>query len=512
MSEAELLLPEGLSPDAALERLSVAVDGMRVEPADRAVEEADRVFYDTFDGRLRAAGASAVYEHGKFGFGSLAVDAARPPQRVLAASLEPGPLRDALAPIVDVRALLPLARLQVRERRLRILDAERKTVVRVTLEEPVLVDAEVERTALSPRLRLTAVRGYGDSLQRVRLTLERELGLEPATLSLIDEAVTARGGTPGGVSSKVNVPLAFEQRADEAVVEVLRALLGAIDANLEGTIEDLDSEFLHDLRVSVRRSRSVQREFKHVFPPAELRHFRGEFRWLQQLSGDARDIDVYVLEFDAMRALVPEGMRSELDPLLQILRQRRLHAHEQMVNGLRSERFAALRSEWSSFLDGLQAAPIDSRRDAERPIGPLAGERIATVYKQMVRMGHAIDHTSPAADYHELRKKGKELRYLLELFGSPLFPPGVVRPMIKALKALQDVLGRHQDREVQVATLRSIAVDMSALPDAASALMSMGVLVARLTDDTRAARGEFTDRFATFAGHEQRSRVKETFA
>ena len=38
----------------------------------------------------------------------------------------------------------------------------------------------------------------------------------------------------------------------------------------------------------------------------------------------------------------------------------------------------------------------------------------------------------------------------------PLFPEEVVKPMIKSLKALQDVLGRHQDREVQTAVLRSL--------------------------------------------------------
>ena len=67
------------------------------------------------------------------------------------------------------------------------------------------------------------------------------------------------------MSSKINVPLQFGERADKAVVGVLGALLGVIQANLEGTIEDLDSEFLHDLRVAVRRSRSVQRQFRHVF-------------------------------------------------------------------------------------------------------------------------------------------------------------------------------------------------------------------------------------------------------
>ncbi len=155
-----------------------------------------------------------------------------------------------------------------------MLDDERKTVVRVTLEEPTVVVSEHETAELHPRLRLVAVRGYDAWLERVRDALEQGLGFEPAGEALLDEAVAAAGGRPGGISSKIRVPLLAEQAADSAVTEVLRALLEVINANLDGTIEDPDSEFLHDLRVAVRRSRSVQRQFKHVFPPSELEHYR----------------------------------------------------------------------------------------------------------------------------------------------------------------------------------------------------------------------------------------------
>ena len=55
----------------------------------------------------------------------------------------------------------------------------------------------------------------------------------------------------------------------------------------------------------------------------------------------------------------------------------------------------------------------------------------------MVKMGTAIDDDTPAEDLHELRKVGKELRYLLEFFAS-LYPAEVVKPLVKSLKGLQD--------------------------------------------------------------------------
>jgi CHAD domain-containing protein len=316
---------------------------------------------------------------------------------------------------------------------------------------------------------------------------------------------------PGGVSSKAHVALEPGQRTDEAAARVLRRLLEVMQANLAGTIADLDSEFLHDFRVALRRSRSVQRELKLAFPPEELARLRSEFRWVQQATGDARDLDVYVLEFDEYREMVPEQMRSDLDPLLGVLRSRRLIARREMVRALRSDRATKLLTEWGVLLEGLPALGEADRPSAARPIAEVAAERIAKVYRRMVKAGRSIDPTSPAADYHELRKKGKELRYLLELFGAPLYPADIVKPMIKALKGLQDVLGRHQDREVQIATLRSLRGEVSALPGGPAALMAMGVLVERLGADAHEARGEFAAGFGAFASSSQRAVVKETF-
>jgi CHAD domain-containing protein len=328
---------------------------------------------------------------------------------------------------------------------------------------------------------------------------------------LVDEAIRAAGGDPAGHASKPAVRLWAGQRTDHAAVAVLRALLDVIQANLEGTIADLDAEFLHDFRVAIRRSRAVQRELKRALPRAELDRFREDFRWLQRATGDARDTDVYVLDFEAMRALVPEAFQADLDPLLRVLRSRRLRARREMVRKLRSDRSTALLSDWAKFLDSVAARRPDASTDAATPIRETVAARIAKVYGRMVRDGRAIDDSSPPEALHDLRKKGKELRYLLELFGAELFGGEVVKPLIKLLKALQDVLGRHQDREVQAAMLRALREEVSARPGGPGALMAMGLLVDRVGADQRAARDEFADTFAVFASKAQRKLVRETF-
>jgi CHAD domain-containing protein len=180
-----------------------------------------------------------------------------------------------------------------------------------------------------------------------------------------------------------------------------------------------------------------------------------------------------------------------------------------MVVDLESQRLEALLEGWSTLLDRLASLPAEDRPAAPVPIASVAGQRIVKVYRRMVKEGRAIDPHGPSGPFHELRKRGKELRYLLELFGAPLYPDDVVRPMIKTLKALQNVLGRHQDREVQIATLSSLAGELA---DDRSALLATGALIASLEDDKRVARAEFAERFQVFSRKEQRALVRDTFA
>ena len=473
-------------------------------------------YYDTFDGLLHGEGLALVYESGELvlrqrdsGPVRARVTMPRPGRPLLLAALAPGEMSDALDGIVGVRALLIQARVHGHKRAIGVIDDERKTVARLTLSAPAVLTADGTTEALSVRLSVEGLRGYDDELAHVCEVLRDPLFFSVAEQSLADEAVVASGGTPGGVSSKPVVALAADQSAASAVTAVLRAQLEIIEANLPGTLADIDTEFLHDFRVAVRRSRAVQRECRRVFAPEGLERFRNEFRWLQQVTGDTRDMDVYLLGFEDLRGLIAPALRTDLDPLLAVLRERHRRAHAAMGRALRSQRAAVLPEAWRAFLVSLEAG--DGGPAAERTITDVAGRRIRTVYRTMVGMGSAIDAASPPEEYHELRKKGKELRYLLELFGTPLYPAEVTKPFVKALKGLQDVLGRHQDREVQAATLRSLQDDVARGPGGVPALVAIGAVIQRLAQDEQAIRSQFSAHLAPFAAPDQRRLVKETF-
>lgn len=510
----QLLLPDGLTASAAADALAghIAVVTQRAH-------RADRTFWDTFDGRLHGAGLALVDTGGRFALTDAASyeeqageGHARGVRRVLVEELPDGPLRERLAPIVEMRALTPVVRVRSRLLPVHVLDDDGKIVVRLQAEEPTVVSGPrpPAKLALRARLNLAGVRGYDGAFERVLALLTGELGLVEAARPVHHDAVKATGARLGGVSSKVKVALAPGERADGAAVKILRGLLETIEVNLPGTLADVDSEFLHDLRVAVRRSRALQRELRGVFPPEALRVFRDEFRELQVLTGPTRDLDVQLLEFGDLTSALPAGSAGDVAPLRALLEARLAGERATMVRGLRSERTRALLRNWSDFLDALVAAPEDDRPDAARPVADVAGERIGRVYRRMVKMGNAIDDDSPHEALHDLRKKGKELRYLLEFFAS-LYPPEVVKPMVSTLKGLQNVLGRFQDREVQADALRALGDEIAVAEGGAAALMAMGVLVQRLLAEQDAARAEFAESFDRFAAKPQRKLVETTF-
>jgi CHAD domain-containing protein len=508
----QLLLPDGVAAAAVADALAA-----ELPIVTQHAHTIDRTFWDTFDGRLHDAGLALVAAGGRLVLADAATSAEeaagerpRGAARLFAGDLPAGPLRDRLAPLIEMRALTPAARVRSRFLPLNVLDDVGKIVVRLRVEEPVAV-LGARNAPLPSRLHVAGVLGYDRQFERVRAQLEGALGLVAAARPVADDAVAADSGRVGGTSSKLRVRLDGGARADAAAVAIARRLLDVVEANLPGTLNDVDSEFLHDLRVAVRRSRALQRELAAVFPPEPLRVFRDGFRELQAVTGPTRDLDVQLLEFDELAAQLPDGGDGDVAPLRRLLEEHLRSARAAMVRELRAARTRALLDNWSAVLDGLVDSDPDGRPDAPRPVADVAGERIAAVHRRMVRMGRKIDDDSPAEALHELRKKGKELRYLLEFFAS-LYPPEVIKPMVSSLKGLQDVLGRFQDREVQADRLRSLGDEVAALEAGAPALMAMGVLVQQLAADQAAARAEFEETFTAFSAKEQRALVKQTFA
>ena len=506
----ELLLPRALDREAAVallaKRLTLEAGRPRAE---------DRLVLDSFDGRLRAAGLRAERPPGRRR-GELTLHEPGAParhvevgaaKRHLMSDLPDGPVRRRLADVLEMRALLPVVRLRSSVLPLAVVNGDGKTVVRLVIERAEAIDGS-QHVALPPRLTVEPVLGYDDDLERTLRVLRERLELEPAERPVFDEAVVATGGRLGGVLSKPQLALAPGTHADAAAAEVLTQLAAITEANVPGTIADLDTEFLHDLRVAVRRARAVLRELEGVHDPEQRARVRAELKWIQAATGPVRDLDVQLLGWDELIAPLASERAADLEPLRNLLERRRAREFARLRRSLRGARFAAAVGAWRAL--ATTASADTEGPDATEAIDVLAADRIRRVYRRMVRDGSEIGEDSPAEALHDLRKRGKELRYLLEMFGG-LFEPKVVKPMVKTLKQLQDVLGDFQDTAVQSELLRDLRDDLAAEPGGPAALIGVGAVIEALAAVQQDARDHFAGRFSTFAAADQRALVRDTF-
>ena len=446
---------------------------------------------------VRQHGGGRDGRNGRDGRGSRA----RPAWPGLLDALPLGPLRDHLGPVVGVRALLPVARAVSVMHEMRALNADHKTVARVTVDRMSVTHPAAG--AVPPWIAVTALRGYQAQALRLADLLAEAPGVTDGSQSRLEAALAAAGRRPGDYSSKIDVRLSPRMPAAAAMAAVLTALFDTLMANVDGTVRDLDTEFLHDLRVAVRRTRSALKLTGDVLPGGVARRFAPEFKWLGDLTTPTRDLDVYLLGYPGMADALIAATADELQPFRDHLGRSRAVAHRVLARGLRSARFSRLGREWR--LAVAAAAGGSPRPTAAR----LADNRISRAHRRVIRDGTAITVTSPPERLHELRKRCKELRYLLEFFGS-LYGPAEHWRAIRELKALQDCLGEFQDAQVQHEEIRAFAEQMMAQRAApAAALLAMGEIAAGLATRQQRARGDFAGRFRDFASRAAQSRIRE---
>ena len=418
----------------------------------------------------------------------------------LLTALPPGPLRERLEPVAGVRALLPVARAASRVAELRAVNGDAKTIARLSVDR---MSVSFPARGLAPaRLTLTPVRGYQGQADKAARLLAGVPGVSVDRGSALDTAMAAAGYRPGELTGKATaISLSPAMPAATAMAATLTALLDALEANVPGTVRDMDTEFLHDLRIAVRWTRSALKLCGSALPSDVAASFAPEFRWLGDLTTPTRDLDVYLLGFSGMAAGLVGAAETELAPFRDHLLKSRAAAYRQLARGLRSARFARLTAEWRAALASVRA----SRK--RLTVAQLADARIAAAHRKALRAGEPITASSPAESLHNLRKRCKELRYVVEMFGS-LHDPAQRWQAVRELKALQDCLGEFQDAEVQRAEIRAFAAQMLADRSApAETLLAMGEIAAGLAVRQQQARARFDGRFADFASPPSQARL-----
>ena len=507
--------------------LAALSQAFTVTPEDGAPGARRRMWLDTFDWRLYRAGLMLELDQARRG-GRLLLSSADgtpqaeqpvtgwPPRRP-ALDLPPGPVRDRIMVLISPRALLPIVRAVSTVSVARLLNADGKTVARLVADHITVTavapgpagPAGAGTTAELPlRLAIAGVRGYPGQARRASALLAGVPGVSHVSQSVFTAALTALGRHPASYTSGVDAEITASMPASVAVARLLLRLLDTLEQNVDGVLRDIDTEFLHDLRVAVRRTRSAIKLLGAVLPADLARHYGAEFKWLGDLTTPTRDLDVHLLGFGPMTAQLVAASPADLEPLRAFLVRRRAREFRRLAAALRGPRFRAITDDWRKALLEIR----DTGAAGKRRKGPTAAEvalsTTGRAFRRIAAHGAAITATSPPESLHDLRKRAKELRYLLEFF-APLHDPVAYRKVVGELKSLQDCLGEFQDSQVQREEIHALADAMLAERAApAATLLAMGEIAAKLTISQAEARADFARRFARFAGPAGQERIR----
>ena len=400
----------------------------------------------------------------------------------------------AVAAVVEDRRLLPQLEVDSHWHELSIRNDDDKTTAKISIAWHRLLD-ESGREHQLRMATVTPVRGYERTAERIADAL-RDAGLRPQERPLLPLALNILGRPQPGAQLGPGVELDRSMPAAEAVAAILGRLRYHVESNEAGVRQQLDIEFLHDYRVAIRRARSILRSVHRALPPDEAHALAAELGWLAQMTSAPRDLDVHLVEL--------RSANGDLGPFNKYLTERRQVVQAELVAALDSVRYRQLIESWDALVGATGGSP--SAPDANRPAGEEADALIARAYRRVLRRGGAIDAASPPEALHDLRKRAKELRYLLECFQS-LYPEPARTSVIKELKALQDNLGEFQDCQVQAEAVRIMADDLLSSGAPASTLKAMAGMAETLEDRERRARLEFDARFSQFSSPANQRRM-----
>jgi CHAD domain-containing protein len=237
----------------------------------------------------------------------------------------------------------------------------------------------------------------------------------------------------------------------------VRAALAQIEANASGVLESSDLEFVHQMRVGMRRFRSGLIAFRAAVPNEASARIRLEFRDAARALGTTRDWDVLSQRIAAAgHTRFPE--RASLDAL-------KRHVLLRRAGSLRLARRAIEAGDLAGVLRRaerwLERAPWRGKLPAEvpdSPVAPLARRALKRLRRKALECGEDVA-ALPEDARHRFRVRIKRLRYACEFFVA-LYPRRRAKTFTRRLERLQDTLGELND----IAVTRRLLGDTAVLP------------------------------------------------
>jgi triphosphatase len=234
-----------------------------------------------------------------------------------------------------------------------------------------------------------------------------------------------------------------------------------------------DIEFVHQARVAIRKLRAALSFFQPLVEDSDFLRLRGELKWISDLLGQARDLDVW-----QTHVFVPKARERESNPgfalLAQHMEERRRQAYSRLAEAIDSDRLRKLLLDFTIWLEtsAWKSPTIESFVD----------DYLTQRLDRLVKSGRDLKKMDETSQ-HRLRIRAKKLRYMAEFFenlSQSHKRHEAFEQIAKALAEMQSALGDIHDNvalKAYLATEFGCINAKSVLPQDVPAAFAAGVLV-----------------------------------
>lgn len=286
------------------------------------------------------------------------------------------------------------------------------------------------------------VRG-SPSAERVMQRGPRSVALWNAFALRPIRGIGAAEELPGGSIAAIRP----EEPMAEVGRRILQRLLEQLLSRLYGLAYLEDPEYVHEMRVAIRRLRAAIRVFRKAFADG-LQRDRDELRKLADALGEARDGDVFLAFLEAYAAKGAKGEQRLLAGLIRSERRQRRTQARRLLQLCRAAEYQAYLGQLYERLRtpaGIDGGVAVTRKGKTKAVAGLAGKALSRGLEEVVSYGPRLTALPPARQ-HDLRIACKKLRYAAE-FLADLYPPALAG-LIEAMTGLQEHLGESHDADV----------------------------------------------------------------
>lgn len=413
-----------------------------------------------------------------------------------AAQIEDELLRSLLSKLIGLRKLEANIKLKVTQYSLALRDDERKCVAR----------ANVLCSETSVYVNAIAIRGYSKAYGQLCKQLTK-IGFQQSQRFTFAQLFHDNIGLLPDIPNTQQYLPEPEDKLGTAVRNMCVAMINTARSHEFGVIEKSeDTEYLHDYRVSMRKTRSLLSLMKILFATSEHISIKQRLSDIMAPTNRARDLDVYLLQQSEYEALLPENLREGLPLMFDDFRKQHSAAYKSLKTRLTGDVY---QKEIESCKSWIEQQKLDDLSEiASSPVVQVINKLAQKKYRKIIRTGIVISPLSPDDDVHELRLECKKFRYLLSFFGS-IYPEHDLKRLIKKLKRMQNTLGLFNDYSVQQGALHEYLANSR---QNKKIHVSVGALILVLAQKQQEQRQLVEAKFAEFASDETAQLVESLFS